>query len=158
MDCLDGSDECLCQNHVHVKLNNQTIYCVSQRTYCELSLNTTIYRIHPQVDCSAPDLKTKAVNYLNPIELCMIEYANMLFSLSDVQTIDLCEKNCSSFFKQDHWHKFCKLLIRNQHGYPELFCESNSEDPYLRPGLESLCDGKADCVGAADEEGCGRWC
>ena len=154
MDCLDGSDECLCQNHVHVKLNNQTIYCVSQRTYCKVLLNTTIYQIHPQVDCSAHDRKTYEKD-LNPIQLCMSKYFTILYQLSHFQTIDLCEKNCSSFFKQDHWPKFCKLLIQNQHGYPELFCESrDSADPWRKPGLESICDGKVDCVSGADEEGC----
>ena len=153
MDCLDGSDECLCQNHVHVKLNNQTIYCVSQKTYCELSLNTTIYQIRPQVDCSAPDLKAKAVSHSNPIELCMIEYFEMLFLLFDVQLVDLCEKNCSSFFThEDHWPKFCKLLTQNEHGFPELSCERKKG--VHRPGIETLCDGKVDCVSGADEEGC----
>ena len=153
MDCLDGSDECLCQNHVHIKLKNHTIDCVSQRTYCEILPNLTIYKVHPQVNCSTYN-SSKVINSLNPIELCMIEHFEILYQFSRVQLIDFCKNNCSSFFKQKHWSTFCKLLSLGLHSFPELICKGLGGGGYRRPGLESICDGKVDCVNGADEEGC----
>ena len=156
MDCLDGSDECFCQNHVQMKLNNQTIGCVSQRQYCKFLPSSDIYQIaqiKPLVNCSAYNFNLP--HYVNPIEQCMREHFDILYQLLDDKIINLCENNCSNILKKDHWQHFCKLLSLGVHSIPELSCEIGvSEGISRRPGMESLCDGKVDCVNGADEKGC----
>ena len=84
----------------------------------------------------------------------MMEHFETLYQFSRVQLIDFCKNNCSSFFKQKHWSTFCKLLSLGLHSFPELICKGLGGGGYRRPGLESICDGKVDCVNGADEEGC----
>ena len=138
-----------------MKLNNQTIGCVSPRQYCEKLPFSDIYQIaqiQPRVNCSAYNF---SLDYLNPIEQCMSEYSYILYQLSDDHIINLCENNCSSFFKQNHWQHFCKLLSMGIYSFPELSCEIRvSEGRFLRPGMDSLCDGNVDCLNGTDEKGC----
>ena len=151
MDCLDGSDECYCQNHVQITLNNQTIGCVSQRRYCEELPQSDIYQIaqiQPQINCSSYNFSLQHI--YNPIEQCMSEYFDILYQLWDDQIIHLCENNCSSFFKQDNWRHFCKLLTLGAHSFAELSCESRNSRGTHRPFMENICDGKVDCVSGAE--------
>ena len=86
----------------------------------------------------------------------MIEHFEILYQFSRVQLIDFCKSICSSFFTQKHWSTFCKLLslLLGLHSFPELICKGLGGRGYREPSLESICDGKVDCVNGADEEGC----
>ena len=162
-DCLDGSDECLCEGFVEVQcpiLSSSSI-CLSQRVYCEkkdaiseLNYSCT-FRNNESVDCSAV-LDNIIYPNSNPINRCLNLTIIHLIDYNNENITSYCTTNCSDTpdFADGKWDKFCGRIVFAYMGMLTQAEFSCAPENYETCPLSKLCDGELDCSNGADEAEC----
>ena len=173
-DCIDGSDECYCEDFIKIvcPLISSTPICLPAVSKTCLILDTKSTRskctIPDKSDadkCEAVRNRIKEGDKLTPLYSCLErQYRHEPFMklmhehpVSFLQSY--CKYNCTdeTNFVVENWVQFCDHIFKDiWSGADFVFnCE---KDPF-RSGTESfhvtaLCDGKQDCENGADEIGC----
>ena len=160
-DCLDTSDECLCQGFVNVVCANETVSCENPLNFCttKLFMQHSCHTV-PQVNCSDVLRENNATNVYdsasNPVYRCLIDrYSDAPFDPHELQ--NFCERECLVYFGEADWQRYCKYIIP---AFPiidySFQCNGfNFVDNYdYLPSLNIICDGISDCKNNIDEIGC----
>ena len=160
-DCMDGSDECFCAEHVIIptsEINGKI--CMSKEHFCYAgsyflleSMNEAMKERHcHSVSANGTDPPIQ----INPIESCLREAFlgfHTLFSNSPISRIqEYCRENCSHISEfNEEWAKFCKHVDTGYSIDYHFVCDDDYTEFYH---ITILCDGQVDCSNHADEIGC----
>ena len=158
-NCVDGSDECMCDDVVMCSRDHNK-YCVPRQRYCS---KRDVYKNCKtnSVDCTGIT-NINDPYYAHPLRVCYRKCVEINFNIYHEEELDkifpsYCNQSCPI------WRSFCpnvKSWFNNNKNLgagrklPELgvfICRSN------RPfsiGLEHVCDEIIDCQGGEDELGC----
>ena len=154
-DCLDGSDECVCNDYINcvedfgdgVCINSDKRKCLENRKLVNVQ--------NPQIDACFPFRKSDYFNVLS--EMCGNEH-------DDHQTfLDNCYRTCPGYKNHCNrvsWSTACVVSLSQVQAYlPTLSytnvykCDNSAEPMYIHD-IHQVCDGKPDCLNKADEETC----
>ena len=176
-NCIDGSDESLCEGQVEIvcpdlqphSLSLQPLkFCRNTDTSTLLmeSFNCSLSPAAASLNCTDTLLtsESSAEEYNEmPLYKCLkrVHFDFLLhYNRSDAYIVsNYCKKNCSKDFSTDMWAKFCDHLYLGETS-PLTFALDYVFNCEPKPfALEALhisvvCDGKKDCKDGADEIGC----
>ena len=157
-DCMDGSDECMCEDIVTCHYGIEK-YCIPREKYTSSSNTYT--------DCTDRSLhldtkEKKEWQYLSQIQICLqvkfFETINILSFRDEGKDVSKwCQANCNSSYSQ-----FCDQITLHKGEFWGITfkCDVNNkktvEIKYL--DVKTICDGVVNCEDMTDEIACpGRY-
>ena len=166
-DCIDGSDECYCEDVIKIScpLISSTPICLPAGSQTCLHgsdakstrFNCTIPDKSDADKCKAVLKRFKETDKVTPLYSCLGRQYKQDYTVNSLQSY--CKYNCTNEtdFVVENWVQFCDYIFIDFWSEADFIfnCE---KDPF-RSGTESfhvtaLCDGKQDCENGADEIGC----
>ncbi|KAL5252619.1 hypothetical protein ACHWQZ_G015412 [Mnemiopsis leidyi] len=180
-DCLDGSDECMCEGRFHLTCPNlqpQTI-CVEPLEVCEqdqivskslrASENCTLSQAAATMNCtSVLQDHIEAQWNDSPLTNCLLDAFEDFISNNDRFDDEyivsrFCKKNCSNDpdFIKGKWGQYCDHIFLGEtsisyfsYYWDYIFnCELKSRTTEVAH-ISQVCDGHKECENGADEMGC----
>ena len=149
-DCLDGSDECMCDDIVMCVLDDAE-YCVPREKFCRgrILMYQDCIPIQ-EVNCTGTKIDH---NYLGEVELQEKPLMKCLdsFYITIGRTHSLFEQWCKDNCDKQVNH-FCERIMIPNLGSPVFRCENETYS--RRIPFNMICDGKIDCKNGFDEESC----
>ena len=182
-DCLDGSDECLCEGMVQVTCPglNPPVSCVKPVILClememmrDIETSTVCSLSDAAADLNCTDVLTGFHENVragspSPLYKCLektevLIYFDEFHRTSSTQILaEYCKENCSheTDFDKNNWVQYCENILFGDQAttFPHFMwnyvftCEKNLTVGELT-ALNEICDGKKDCTNGADEAGC----
>ena len=179
-DCLDGSDECLCEGALHIMCpgRDPSVYCVSPATICvnferltqdlPISANCTLSNKAANINCTDVKVNSDAVHFrvnFSPLYECLFDKFHHLVKTKEIEMVaKYCKENCGNVpdFDENNWSQFCDniFLGRFSRTYPYFMfnytfgCELQNIPNGESIHLLQICDGEKHCTNGADEAGC----
>ena len=153
-DCLDGSDECVCNDYINcvedfgdgVCINSDKRKCLENRKLVNVQ--------NSQIDACFPFRKSDYFDAFH--EMCGNVH-------DDHQTfLDNCYRTCPGYknhCNRVNWSTVCARPSENHAFFPTMIstklykCDNTAEPMYLTD-IHQVCNGKPDCSNEADEETC----
>ena len=182
-DCLDGSDECMCEGRIRFicpSIKPETTICLTTTLFCHGDLNVAnsllksenCYLSHPTVTLNCTHVMQEYVEVKkklsdSPLFVCLFDAYETFFlqfnrrDLYDVA--NYCKENCTreAEFVKGNWVQYCNhIFLGETSPLEESFYWSYVFNCEQRPYMEEMtdiievCDGKKDCDNGADEKGC----
>ena len=158
-DCMDGSDECFCAEHVIISVPEAGgKVCMSEHSFCwrraYLGLGDKSEAM--QMKYCKSSVTTQERDY-SPIELCLTnaheDFINQ-FTASFNFVQHYCKENCSYVSKfKEGWAVYCDRIITG-YSVDYLFSCNGLDDLLETYHISRICDGQVDCKNHADEIGC----
>ena len=182
-DCLDGSDECLCEGRLKLTcpiMSGNDELCLETINIC-LHQEMTGQKVLASANCSLSNAvinldcgsimnkfyKDQWESYQTPIYGCLQEpYDDFhrYYNKSDIFIVTkYCKENCSHDpqFVEENWAQYCDNIFLGEvstsfDSYMWDYIFSCEKKPYRSDVVYILdiCDGKKDCKNGADEAGC----
>ena len=163
-DCIDGSDECMCENTVTCYID-EIKFCVPKDLYCKYRLLTydKCKSRAGEVNCGGIKADIEFVPQNSQMKKCTDSYFEKMWILTkdllyeeiynkvfNNQTfINFCLKSCESGFTN-----FCRSIDVTMPGGEAFRCGDQKQ----WCDLNRICDGNFDCDNKADEKDCpGRY-
>ena len=182
LDCLDGSDECMCEGRYPITCPNfqPRTYCLKAMDLCGKSGGIVMESLKASQNCilsqKAAGLNCTSVvqeyanleeeKYGSPLIKCLI-YVFMDFlsngDRDDYIVTRYCKNNCTNNteFVEEKWDQYCDHIYLGEtslsyHSFNWDYVFNCEPRPYMRKVayITDVCDGKKDCENGADEMGC----
>ena len=180
-DCVDGSDECICESVVRITCPGMApgILCLAPTEYCQIR-TIVEERFVMAANCSISKTVDNCTNVMQnykeiqlsafetPIYMCPFppyhDLSQRYNSNSDIKVVaKYCKVNCSSQpkFDEENWVQYCDsiYLAETSESSNALLWDYvfSCEQKLYREEIvhiSDVCDGKIDCKNGADEMGC----
>ena len=169
-DCMDQSDECLCQGAVQVTCGPNTVStCLSEVDFCSKTVYYSETYGHctatPPINCSTVDLPPRyPFPEPTPIYSCLRDNFMDIYFFSQKEIGNYCANQCGNYSSSflDDWGMYCSQIATAYH-IDFLFYCLPSYKIYNLPAAErmrnqfhisKLCDKSINCMNGADELGC----
>ena len=178
-DCLDGSDECLCDGALQIMCpgRDPSVYCISPDTLCAnfeilsqdlpISDNCTLSNKAANVNCTDVKLNSNAIDFktvYSPLYNCLFDKFHYLKRKKIEMVAKYCKENCGNVpdFDKNNWSQYCDSIFLGKFSttFPYFYfnytfgCELQKIPEGEKTHLLQICDGKKDCTNGADEAGC----
>ena len=153
-DCVDGSDECVCDDYVNCVESFGEGVCINSNKRICLEKESLVNTQKSQIDNCFPFIKSE---YNALYKMCGNEHY-------DHQTfLDNCYRTCPGYKNHCNrvsWSIVCKVPLSEVQAYlPSMSytnvykCDNSAEPMYIHD-IHQVCNGKPDCLNKADEETC----
>ena len=181
-NCLDGSDECLCEGALQILCpgRDPSVYCISPETFCvnfeilsqdlPITANCSLSNEAGNVNCTNVKLNSNEIHFrtvFSPLYECLVddETYKYLKKTKEIEMVSkYCKENCSNVanFDENNWSQYCESIVLGKYSetYPQYMydyvfvCDLNDTSTRQWVDIRKICDGEADCKNDADEAGC----
>ena len=153
-DCLDGSDECVCDDYVNCVESFGEGVCINSNKRICLEKKKLVNTQKSQIDNCFPFIKSE---YNALYKMCGNEH-------DDHQTfLDNCYRTCPGYKNHCNrvsWSIVCAVPLSEDQAYlptmssTDVYKCDNSAEPMYIHDIRQVCNGKPDCLNKADEETC----